>query len=153
MLKKFQEHVAGMLFTIMLVVSGGLFSIYILDIANAAVGNTGTPPSPVTDASSLVALLCNVIYWMVFILLAVAVIMIVMAAFQYVTAGDDTEKTSKARKTLTYAAIGIAVALMAYGFPQIVSTVFPSNPDVTSFTCNGSGTTNTDNNTPPPGYS
>jgi hypothetical protein len=52
--------------------------------------------------------------------------MVLYAAFTYVTARDDVEKTSRARRTLTYAAIGIAVALMAVGFPQLVGSIFPA---------------------------
>ncbi len=128
MIKKFIDRVPGMLLTVMLAVSGGLFAVYSLNVADAQ-------SSPVYDKASLMAFLCNIISWMIMILFAVAIIMIVMAAFQYVTAGDDTEKTSKARKTLTYSAIGIAVALIAYGFPSIVASVIPGSPSVSAFNC------------------
>ena len=64
--------------------------------------------------------------------------MVLVAAYNYVTAQEDTEKTSKARRTLTYAAVGIAVVLIAYGFPQLVASLFPNNPSVSAFTCSGS---------------
>ena len=128
MIKKFIDRVPGILLTVMLAVSGGLFAVYSLNVADAQ-------SSPVYDKASLMAFLCNIISWMIMILFAVAIIMIVMAAFQYVTAGDDTEKTSKARRTLTYSAIGIAVALIAYGFPAIVSSVIPGSPSVSAFNC------------------
>ena len=50
--------------------------------------------------------------------------MALWAAFTYVTAGDDTEKTTKARKILMYAAIGIVVALIADGFPALIGSIF-----------------------------
>jgi heme/copper-type cytochrome/quinol oxidase subunit 2 len=78
---------------------------------------------PIANGGDLSRVLCNLIAWMIYFLFAVAIIMVVLAAFQYVTAGDDTEKTTKARKTLTYAAIGIVVALMAYGFPPLVASI------------------------------
>ncbi len=80
----------------------------------------------VTTQATLNAALCNVINAMIWVLLSVSVIMVVYAAFQYVTGGADAEKVSTARKTLTYAAVGIAVALIAKGFPLVVKDVFGS---------------------------
>ncbi len=99
-----------------LVISGLLFAL----VADA---QSYTQSPPLATGKDLSRILCNVIAWMIYFLFAVAIIMVVLAAFQYVTAGDDTEKTTKARKTLTYAAIGIAVALIAYGFPPLVANL------------------------------
>jgi cytochrome bd-type quinol oxidase subunit 2 len=93
---------------------------------------------PITTQAGIVTLFCNIINWFILILLAISVIMVLFAAYDYVTAQEDTEKTSRARRTLTYAAVGIAVTLIAYGFPQIVATVLPNNPTVSAFTCSGS---------------
>lgn len=93
-------------------------------VAYAAQANLAS--GGVTNTTELGALMCNIIAVMFWILIIVAVIMIIMAGFNYVLAGDDTEKTTKARKMLTYAAIGIAVALLAEGVPQIVSSIFPA---------------------------
>lgn len=94
--------------------------------------------APITDKTGLINLFCSIINWFIIILLAISVIMVLVAAYNYVTAQEDTEKTSKARRTLTYAAVGIAVVLIAYGFPQLVSSLFPNNPSVSAFTCSGS---------------
>jgi len=70
----------------------------------------------------------------------VSVIMVLYAAFMYVTAGDDTEKTSTARRTLTYAAVGIAVALISTALPDIVGSIFPTNPGASlNDVCTGIG--------------
>lgn len=99
-----------------------------------------TTQAPITTQAQLMALFCSIIDWFIVILLAISVIMVLFAAYDYVTAQEDTEKTSKARRTLTYAAVGIAVVLLAYGFPQLVASVFPNNPSVSAFTCGaGSG--------------
>ncbi|MDR3378603.1 MAG: hypothetical protein P4M10_07955 [Verrucomicrobiae bacterium] len=102
-----------------------------LSVANAAT----TPSSGVHDTQDLGAVLCNIIAFMFWILIVVSIIMILLAAFQYVTAGDDTEKTTKARKILTYAAVGIAVALLAEGFPQIIGGIFPSADSLAMTSC------------------
>jgi len=61
--------------------------------------------------------------WVFAIFLAVSVIYIVLAAFQFVTGGGNPEQVSGARQKLIYAAIGIAIALLAAGFDDIISSV------------------------------
>lgn len=106
-----------------------------LFVAFSGVASAQSSVPPVKSSGDLQTLFCNIINWMIWILLAVAIIMIVMAAFNYVTAGDDAEKITKGRKTLTYAAIGIAVVLLAKGFPLIVASVFPNSATANSFNC------------------
>jgi len=86
----------------------------------------GTAPAPINTAQDVADFLCGLISWFFWIVIIISVIMVLWAAYTYVTASDDAEKTTKARKILTYAAIGIAVAVIAVGFPGIVSTLFPS---------------------------
>jgi heme/copper-type cytochrome/quinol oxidase subunit 2 len=101
-------------------------SLFFSVIANA---QTTAPPATVQTAQELTDLICNFIAYFFWIILVISVIMVLLAAFDYVTAGDDTEKTSRGRKRLTYAAVGIAVALIATGFPAIVSSLFPQAPN------------------------
>jgi hypothetical protein len=79
-----------------------------------------TPP-PITKVQQLVDLMCTAFDYLFYGLIALSIIMIVFAAFNYVTAGDNAEKVSKANKIILYAAIGIAVALIAKGVPLIVA--------------------------------
>ena len=51
--------------------------------------------------------------WMYTILLVLAVIFIILAAFHYLTSGGSEEKVGKAHKMLIYTAIAVAVALLA----------------------------------------
>ncbi len=50
-----------------------------------------------------------------------AVIFLVLAGFQYLTSGGDTEKTGKAKTNFIYAVIGIAIGVMAYALPKVIS--------------------------------
>ncbi len=97
-----------------------------ISVALAAVPST-TISSPVTSVSDIQNLLCAIIAWFIWIVIIVSVIMVVYAAYTYATAGDDTEKVATGRKTITYAAVGIAVALMAAGIPAIVESLFGSS--------------------------
>jgi len=50
-------------------------------------------------------------------------IMVLVGAFQMMTAGGDPEKFSNGRKTLMYAAIGFAVAFIAIGAVDIIKSI------------------------------
>ncbi|HVX24555.1 MAG TPA: hypothetical protein VG992_04415 [Candidatus Saccharimonadales bacterium] len=43
----------------------------------------------------------------------VAIIMVIIAAFRYITSGGDSNKTASAKSTLIYAMVGLAVAALA----------------------------------------
>jgi hypothetical protein len=76
--------------------------------------------TPITTLQGLVDLMCKAFDYLFYGLIALSVIMIVIAGYHYVTAGDNSEKVSKANKTILYAAIGIGVALLARAIPLIV---------------------------------
>lgn len=103
-----------------------------LSIPTLSFAQQSAPAIYVTGSTLDSALFCPVINTMFFILIGVSVIMVMWAAYLYLTAGDDTEKVHKATKTITYAAIAIIVALIAYGFPSLISDIFNQT---SSFTC------------------
>lgn len=57
------------------------------------------------------------------LILAIAVIMILFAAFGFLTAGGDAEKVTAARNTLVYALVGVAVATLAFVLPGLVTNL------------------------------
>lgn len=57
-------------------------------------------------------------------LMALSVIVILYAGFQYMTAGGNEEKVSDATKTLTFAIIGIIVGLLAFSIAPILTQFF-----------------------------
>jgi len=59
------------------------------------------------------------------ILLIFAALMIIVAAFHFVTASGDAEKVSTARNFVLYAIIGIVVAFLARGVIWFIRTVMP----------------------------
>lgn len=52
-----------------------------------------------------------------------SVIMVLVGAFQLMTSSGDPEKVSKGRKTIMYAAIGLAIALVAGGAAKLVQNL------------------------------
>jgi large-conductance mechanosensitive channel len=92
--------------------------------AVAAHAQQVTPaPTPIQTWPQVMIAICTFVGYFFWFVLVLASIFVIVAAFQYVTAQDDTEKTSKARRTLTYAAVGVAVALCALAFPLIVGSI------------------------------
>lgn len=63
----------------------------------------------------------TLINWFFTILLIVAIIYILLAAYNYLTAAGDDDKVKKAHKMLIYAVVGIAVALLAQGVRFVVA--------------------------------
>lgn len=61
----------------------------------------------------------NIISAVIGILGLVAVVFIVMGGVQYMTSAGDTTKTKKAKDTILYACIGLAIAALAFTITQI----------------------------------
>ncbi|MBI2641971.1 MAG: hypothetical protein HYW96_00120 [Candidatus Wildermuthbacteria bacterium] len=80
---------------------------------------TGIP----TEGKEVLSLIELVASWVFAIFVAVSIIFIVMGAFEFVTAQGDPAKITKARQSLIYAVIGIAIALMAFAIPRVVRNV------------------------------
>jgi hypothetical protein len=89
--------------------------------SSALAQNTLTEPTNViTSASDITALFCGILVWMFWGLLVLGVAMILIGGYTYATSNGETEKVSKATKTLTYAAIALVVAIVAKGVPSLV---------------------------------
>jgi len=102
-----------------------------LVMVNVAMAATGT----ITDVKGLIGFVCQLVGYFFWFIMSLSALMILYAAYTYVTAGDDTEKTSKARKIITYAAVGVAVALLATVFPQLVNSIFSTPASGISSNC------------------
>ncbi len=102
-------------------------------LAHAQTQTGQSLPSPITSVQGVLNLMCYFAVYFFYTVIIITVIMIVYAAFLYVTARDNTEKTTRARKTITYAAVGVAVSLLAVGFPNIIEGLAGS-VSVTSLT-------------------
>lgn len=80
--------------------------------------------------NGIVALLRIVANWMFTILLLLAVIFIIYAAFIYLTSAGDTEKAGKGHKIIIYAAVAIGVAILAKGLVFIVAQLVGASSSV-----------------------
>jgi uncharacterized membrane protein len=87
-----------------------------------------TPPQSTINTTQLVLNnICAVFDWMFYFLIALAVIFIVIAAYRYLTASGNPEKVKGATNTIIYAAIAVAVALLAQAVPLVVAEFLGAN--------------------------
>ena len=64
-----------------------------------------------------------VISYAIRIAIALSVIVLIFGGYQYMTAYGATEKQDTARKTITYAAIGLILSLTAYAIIAIITSI------------------------------
>lgn len=87
---------------------------------------SGTQTNCYTPKWGLLCLL-NTLYiitdWIFFILVALSTVMVSGGAFLIVTAGGDPSKVSTGQQYITYAMIGLMVALLSRAFPALVKAL------------------------------
>ncbi len=107
-----------------------VISLLLLVSMNVAVGQTGDIPGVQrvgpTTVGGLVDILRNIVRWVYIIFFVLAVLFILLAAFNYLTAGGEAEKITKAKNQLIYAVVAIVVALLAVGFETIIRNFLAS---------------------------
>ena len=90
-----------------------------------------TPPATMPEIPEINVniweILDRALNWFFGIALVVAAIMLVYAGFNYVTAGGNDEKIKTATKTLIFALIGVAIALLARGLPLLIQEFLQGN--------------------------
>ena len=74
-------------------------------------GQGFTEPTEVTNALSAATVLLNVLNFLLSIVGVIAIIMLVIGGMAFFTAAGDTSKVTTAKKIITFALIGITVAL------------------------------------------
>lgn len=73
-------------------------------------------------APTVMGTIQNITNILIFVLGAVAVIMLIIGGIRYVTSAGDQNALTSAKNTVLYALIGVAVAIMAYAIVNFVLT-------------------------------
>lgn len=112
----------GLLAPIALPVSvGAQISPEAKDAACKGIGDTDQSScndnSAGTTVSGLVSTVVNIFSWIVGI---VAVIMIIVGGFKFITSGGDSNGVASARSTIIYSLVGLAVAALSQMLVQFV---------------------------------
>jgi hypothetical protein len=80
-----------------------------------------SPGAPVTSVTTLFDTISQVVGYAQALFWILAVVMGIYSAFLYLTSSGSPEKVGKATKTLIFAAVACAVAIVAYSIPLIVN--------------------------------
>lgn len=92
-----------------------------LEAPRSASSLPGTEPA--ATGEELLAIIDTVTNWIFAIFVVLSIIFVLLAAFQFVTAGGQAEKVGEARQKLIWAAVGIIIALLAKGLVPIVRNI------------------------------
>ncbi len=76
------------------------------------------------DTVSLGARIQTVVNILLYILGAIAVVMIVIGGISYTTSNGDSSKIKTAKDTILYAVVGLVVAILAYAIVNFVISAF-----------------------------
>jgi len=106
-------------FKLLAAVALNFFGGAVFAVVNAALPRINV--SSDQDINNIV--ICGVAAFMFWALMATSVVMVIWAAYKYLTSSGDPEKVRSATKTITYAAVAIVVALVAKSFAPIVSSM------------------------------
>jgi hypothetical protein len=82
-----------------------------------------TPEGPPEVDVDVVNVMNRVVNWVFAFFLVMAVLFIIIAAFQFLTAGGDSSKVGAARDKLLYAAVGIMVAMLSRAIIPMIKTI------------------------------
>ena len=82
-----------------------------------------TKKTGITDLAGVNTAIDNVFAILQTALFALVAILILIAAFQYLTAQGDPEKTKSAKNMIVYAIIALVIALIAGGISGIVAGI------------------------------
>lgn len=78
---------------------------------------------PFSTIEGIFEVLQAAVQWLLIFAVVIGVIFIIVGGIQYVTAGGDAEQTSKATRMIAYAAVGIAIILLAYILVNLIANI------------------------------
>lgn len=88
-------------------------------------GGAGQAAGPSSSsAPDITVVFTKVVNTILYVLGAIAVIMIVIGGIRYVTSGGDASGVTAAKNTILYAVIGLIVAILAYAIVNFVAKSF-----------------------------
>jgi len=96
-----------------------VISLPLIQVQGNGVEESGGISNPL-DSDSFSDLISNIIDWLIIIGQSIAVIMIIWSGFLFMTSEGNEEKITKAKKSLTWALVGLLVLLIGDGFIGIV---------------------------------
>ena len=97
-----------------------LLSLMIMPFLAIATAPPGPPEGAIREPGHIIEFLNLILGWLFAAFLTIAVIFLIIAGFTFLTASGDTDKVTRARRMLTYALIGVAVAVGSRGLVALI---------------------------------
>lgn len=88
--------------------------------ANAAKGSSQTTCLFSNNSGCTSGIFTNIVNILLYIIGAIAVIMLIFGGIRYVISGGDSAAVTGAKNTILYAVVGIIVAILAYAIVNFV---------------------------------
>ncbi|MBI4993577.1 hypothetical protein HZC33_01275 [Candidatus Wolfebacteria bacterium] len=95
-----------------------------------------------TNVGGIVDILVKVMQWTYSIFFVVAVLFIILAAYEYLTGAEDPERIREAHKRIIWAGVAIAVAILALSFNLLVQNFLGASGGGGGSSGGGAGGTN-----------
>jgi len=110
-----------------LLIFGLFFGILVMGVLSVT-AQTITIPNPLGSAGrDIPTLIDTIATWLLGIGSTIAVIIVIWAAFLFMTSGGNQQKVTQARQTLWYAIIGLTVLLLAKGVTSLIQNFLSGN--------------------------
>ena len=107
-------------------ITSGLLALTLLALPTIAMAqvtiDSTLGPSLGLGTADLEATVINIIQWVLGFLGLIAVIMILIGGFQWMTAGGNEDKVASAKKIISAAVIGLIIILLAWAIVIFVVT-------------------------------
>jgi hypothetical protein len=95
-----------------------------IQFANAQLGSPIKAPRNVGGSgATLLSIACLGLRWLFTAAIIFSIVLVVLAAFEYMRSAGDPAKVKSATNRIVYAAIGVAVAILARTVPILVGSV------------------------------
>lgn len=82
----------------------------------------GYPTTNITSSTTLITTIESIIQWFAILVLVLAVIFFLYAAFLFITAGGSDDKIGQAKHILIYGVVGIIVAIISFGAVALIAS-------------------------------
>ena len=108
------------IFSLLLILILGFLAIGIPLIGIKADAPPDTEIENPLGAESFTELVNDIAGWIFMLAIPLATVMFLIGGFQFLVSGGNEEKVTQAKKTMLWAAVGLAVCLIGAGFTSLI---------------------------------
>lgn len=99
--------------------TGCLANVNVSEFINGASANTTY--SGIASLSCIPFIIQNIIFWLLVFAGTVALILVIIAGIKFITSGGDAKQAEGARKTLTFAILGLVLILFSFAILNFIA--------------------------------